>query len=78
MLHELLLALFGNTGSIIVESESGFAVNPKLTFLTDAEIELINRVTHLGFLYKQILKFQSVYGGISTKLALQLAYEDQK
>ena len=44
MLHELLLALFGHTGSIIIETEDQFLVNPKLDFLTPAEIELISRI----------------------------------
>jgi hypothetical protein len=31
MLHELLLALLGNTGGIIIQADSGaFLVNPKL------------------------------------------------
>ena len=46
MLHELLLALFGHTGSIIIETEDGsnFIVNPKLDFLSSAEVEMINRI----------------------------------
>ncbi len=44
MLHELLLALFGHTGSIIVEEEGSFVVNSKLEFLTPAELEMINRI----------------------------------
>lgn len=76
MLHELLLALFGHTGSIIVEAEESFIVNPKLTFLTSAEIEMINRIAVLGYLFKRIQTFQNRHGGISTKLAIQLAYEE--
>jgi hypothetical protein len=52
MLHELLLALFGHTGSIIIEIEDRFQVNPKLDFLSAAECELINRIAYIGFLYK--------------------------
>jgi hypothetical protein len=52
MLHELLLALFGHTGSILIENEEGFMVNPKLDFLSLAEVEMINRIATLGFLYK--------------------------
>ena len=78
MLHEILLALLGHTGSIIIEMEEGFLVNPVLEFLSTAEVDIINRIVQIGFLYKQISKFQDRYGGISTKLALQLAYEEQK
>ena len=76
MLHELLLALFGTTGGIILESDDGdsFLVNPKLTFLTPAEVELLTRIVQLGSMFKRIQKFQTKYGGIGTKLALQLAY----
>ena len=55
MLHEILLALFGHTGSIIVDCDDKFGVNPKLIIggvLTPAEVELINRISQLGFLYK--------------------------
>eukprot|EP00347_Sterkiella_histriomuscorum_P015647 403356230 len=76
MLHELLLALFGHTGSIIQEDQDGFVVNPNLNFLSQAEIEMINRISYLGFLFKQIQSFLHKYGGISTKLAIQLAYND--
>jgi hypothetical protein len=78
MLHELLLALFGHTGSIILDMEDKFGVNPKLTFLSPAEIELINRIAQIGHMYKKIQNFQQQYGGISTKLALQLAYDDHQ
>ena len=57
MLHELLLALFGHTGSIIIETEDQFLVNPKLDFLTPAEIELISRIAKLGYMYKNIQSF---------------------
>lgn len=45
MLHELLLALFGHTGSIIIEDQDSFKVNPTLDFLTPAEVELLNRIS---------------------------------
>lgn len=54
MLHELLLALFGHTGSIICDIDDKFQVNPKLDFLTPAEIEMINRIAYLGHLFKKI------------------------
>ena len=53
-------------------------MNPKLTssFLSPAEVELINRIAYLGYLFKRIQRFQAKYGGIGTKLALQLAYSN--
>lgn len=77
MLHELLLALFGTTGGVIIESDGRFIVNPKLTFLSPAEVELINRIVVLGYQFKVIMRFQAKYGGIGTKLALQLAYNEE-
>ena len=54
MLHELLLALLGTTGGIIVETEAGFQVNPKLGFFSPAEAEILNRIVVLGHFYKRI------------------------
>ena len=69
MLHEVLFALLGHVGSIIIEvpvaSGMGFEnhldegsvryiVNPNLTFLSRAEIEQLNRVVRIGALYRQI------------------------
>lgn len=54
MLHEILLALLGHTGSVIIEQDDKFIVNPKLQFLSAAEVEIISKVIQLGFLYKQI------------------------
>ena len=70
MLHELLLALFGTPGGIIIESDERFIVNPRLDFLSPAEIEIINRIAALGYLFKRIQRFQNRHGGIGTKLAL--------
>ena len=101
MLHEVLFALLGHTGSIIIEvpeqdaqelsnqmnilDEDGpmsqatvikFMVNPNLTFLSQAEIDQLNKIVKLGAFFKMILNFLNKFGGISSKLALQLAYKD--
>jgi hypothetical protein len=34
MLHEILFALLGRPGNIIIENEKGFTVNPIIDFLT--------------------------------------------
>jgi len=80
MLHELLLALFGVPGGVFIEVEDRFMVNKKLegTLLSPAEVELLDRIVILGFHCKRIQGFISKYGGISTKLALQIAYSGQQ
>ncbi len=44
MLHEVLFALLGHTGSIIIEDQDRFVVNTQLGFLSSAEKDLINKV----------------------------------
>jgi gamma-tubulin complex component 4 len=57
MLHEILLALLGIPGNLIVEEEDSFKISPFINFLTESEKELINRLVILGFYYKKILAF---------------------
>jgi len=57
MLHEILFALLGKTGNIIIESDQKFEINPLITFLTTCEKELINKLVILGYCYKSIEKF---------------------
>ena len=112
MLHEILFALLGHTGSIIIElpmfeqaadfvkqmnidqSMNGsfnrgqvaigegnypilrFMVNPNLNFLSRAEVDQINKIVQLGAYVKMIQTFLAKFGGISSKMALQLAYKD--
>lgn len=68
MIHEILFALLGHTGSIIIELPASlddlgknqdlrqvvFIVNPNLTFLSLAEVEQLNKVVQIGALFKQI------------------------
>ena len=58
MIHEILFALLGHTGSIVIELPASledlgknqdlrqvvFIVNPNLTFLSTAEIEQLNKI----------------------------------
>ena len=54
-------------------------VNPNLSFLSRAEVEQLNKIVQLGAYYKMIQQFLRKFSGISSKLALQLAYkEDNK
>lgn len=39
---------------------------------------MINRIAVLGLMFKRIQAFKDKHGGISTKLAIQLAYEELK
>ena len=79
MLHEILLALIGHTGSIIVENEDqSFTVSNKIDFLTEAEREQINRIIILGVFYKRINDFIKAKGGLNSRLALQLQFDDMK
>ena len=70
------MALFGIPGGLFLETDTRFIVNPKLegTLLSPAEVELLNRIVILGFFSKKVQGFIGKYGGISTKLALQIAY----
>ena len=85
MLHEILFALMGHTGDVIVFQDDKFIVNPALRnmntnqvnehqILSAAEAELINKIVSLGAQYKLIKEFLDRYSGLSTSLALQLAY----
>lgn len=90
MIHEILFALLGHTGSIIIELPATlddlgtnpdlrqilFIVNPNLVFLSAAEIEQLNKIVQIGALFKQIQNFVNKYGGINSKLALKLAYKE--
>ncbi|KAJ1428549.1 gamma-tubulin complex component protein, partial [Ochromonadaceae sp. CCMP2298] len=57
MLHELLFALLGFPGDVIVEVEGSYAVRAGLDLLREAEREQINRLAPLGWLYAQISAF---------------------
>ena len=53
-----------------------FIVNPNLNFLSRAEVDQINKIVQLGAYFKMIKDFLAKFGGISSKMALQLAYKD--
>lgn len=56
MLHEILLALLGHPGNLIIKSELHFEINPLITFLSSAEKDLINRILPLGSHYQSLLQ----------------------
>lgn len=57
MLHEILFALLGRSGNVIIETENKFEINPLITFLSSSEKDLLNKLIILGFFYKNIEKF---------------------
>ncbi len=54
MLHEILLALLGKPGNIILEYEDKFEIDITIDFLSDAEKKMINELCILGFYYKRV------------------------
>lgn len=55
-----------------------FMVNPNLNFLSRAEVEQINSIVKLGAFLKMIQTFLAKFGGISSKMAIELAYKDEE
>lgn len=54
MLHEILFAMLGKLGNVIIEIEKGFKVNPSLSFISKSEITLIEKLTVLGYYYRKL------------------------
>ena len=86
MLHDILYALLGHTGDVIIFQDDKFIVNPSLyqqnqfevtkhNVLSASEAELINKIASLGAQYKLIKDFLDRYSGLSSQLALNLAYD---
>ncbi|GFE54982.1 gamma-tubulin complex component 4 [Babesia ovis] len=60
MLHDLLMALAGHTGEIIVEKHAnvqGFGISDKFEGVSPAERELINAVVNIGYKYRYVEQF---------------------
>jgi hypothetical protein len=68
MLHEILLALLGETGSIIIETEDGLVVSPDINFLSQPEIDLINLILTTATDYVYLLRFCKKYGSLTGNL----------
>ena len=49
MLHELLLALLGTPGTLIVQDDKGFRVNRSLHILNESEAALVNEIAQIGY-----------------------------
>lgn len=71
MLHELLLALLGYTGDLIVDrrdhltaeapisDECTFKLAPDISFIDPSDRELIERIIVLGFYYREMERFSA-------------------
>ena len=57
MLHEILLAMLGQTGDVIQEKRDGFVTNIKIDFISDPEREMIDKIIQLGHYYSRIESF---------------------
>lgn len=57
MLHELLVCLLGKPGSLIISQPDRFYIDPSLTFLSQSEKTLLNKIVMLGYYFKTIQNF---------------------
>jgi hypothetical protein len=57
MLHEVLFALLGHTGDIIICKDGRFAVAEDIPFAHVAEKALLNNIVNLGYYYQQLEAF---------------------
>ncbi|KAI9592320.1 gamma-tubulin complex component protein [Syncephalis fuscata] len=57
MLHELLLALAGYPGDVFVARSGSFVVATDLTFLSEQEYAVLNRLGRLGWAYHTCMQF---------------------
>lgn len=57
MLHEILFAMMGKIGNIVIELDSTFKVNPNIDFLSSTEKELIEKLIILGYNFRKIKEF---------------------
>jgi hypothetical protein len=68
MLHEILLALLGETGNIIIETEEGLVVSPDIKFLSQPEIDLINTILQTATDYVYLERFCKKFGSLTGNL----------
>jgi len=57
MLHEILMALLGHAGSIIINTGISFELSETANFLSRAERDFINKIVSLGWEYKKLVDF---------------------
>jgi len=61
MINDILFCLLGKTGGIFIESEDGFEINEKYTFLTESEKDLLRSIGEIGFKYSILDNFIENY-----------------
>ena len=54
MFHEILVALLGKTGEVIVQLDETFKINPLLDLFNESEREILNKILVLGYHFRQI------------------------
>ena len=54
MLHEILYAMVGKLGTIIIDIDGVYRVNPSLDFIQSSEREMLEKIVMLGSFYKRI------------------------
>ena len=72
MLQEILMAMIGNTGGVLIETNNSYTVNPSLENISKSEKIIIKKICDLGFFYKKIQKFNDL---ISENLIDQILEE---
>lgn len=69
MLHELLLALSGDSGGIFVHKKfAGLQVATDLPFIHGSEVDLLNRICKLGTYFQNFQTFRRKYSEVSPYL----------
>lgn len=58
MIHEILFALQGETGGIIIEQSDMFEISNQYVDITEVERDIINDAVKVGYMFKKIDKFQ--------------------
>jgi hypothetical protein len=51
MLHEVLFALLGQTGSVVAKTKTGFKIAEYIDFITSSERQILDKVVILGYQY---------------------------
>ncbi len=61
MQHEVLLALMGHCGDVIVNTGSSFALAADISFLSASERVVVNRLVCVGHTYLKLARFVEVH-----------------
>ena len=78
MLHEILFAMLGKLGNVILEVDGKFIVNPSLDFISSSEAELIQKLTTLGYHYRTLINIVKQDRNAFNTRVLSLNYDNQE